>query len=101
MKGSELYSRYRSRRIHLLVVISVALLLTILISLSLGAVSIGLKELLRILLGGGDEMERAIVWEMRMPRVTMAILGGACLALSGAAIQGILRNPLASPFTLG
>ncbi|MCD6505116.1 iron ABC transporter permease [Candidatus Poribacteria bacterium] len=101
MKGSELYSRYRSRRIHLLGAISVALLLTILISLSLGAVSIGLKELLRILLGGGDGMERAIVWEMRMPRVTMAILGGACLALSGAAIQGILRNPLASPFTLG
>ncbi len=42
-----------------------------------------------------------VVWNMRMPRIIMAILAGAGLGISGAMMQGILRNPLASPFTLG
>ncbi|NMC10848.1 MAG: iron ABC transporter permease [Methanothrix sp.] len=42
-----------------------------------------------------------VVWELRLPPIFMGILAGMGLAVSGAAMQGILRNPLASPFTLG
>lgn len=42
-----------------------------------------------------------IIWDYRLPRVLMAIIAGASLGLAGAVMQGILRNPLASPFTLG
>ena len=42
-----------------------------------------------------------IVWKLRLHRVIMAIFSGMGLAIAGAAMQGILRNPLASPFTLG
>ncbi|MGI6878998.1 FecCD family ABC transporter permease [Microbacterium sp. gxy059] len=42
-----------------------------------------------------------IIWELRVPRVVLAVLGGAALALAGVIFQGLLRNPLVSPFTLG
>lgn len=43
----------------------------------------------------------AIVWEIRLPRVILAFGVGGALALSGAAFQGLLRNPLADPYTIG
>jgi iron complex transport system permease protein len=43
----------------------------------------------------------SIIWDIRLPRVVLGILAGAGLAVSGAAMQGIMRNPLVSPFTIG
>ncbi len=48
-----------------------------------------------------DEGQRVILWELRMPLALMAVLVGAALGLSGAQMQTVLNNPLASPFTLG
>ncbi|WP_253410424.1 FecCD family ABC transporter permease [Pseudomonas citronellolis] len=45
--------------------------------------------------------QRVIIWNVRLPYAVMALLVGAALALAGAEMQGILDNPLASPFTLG
>jgi iron complex transport system permease protein len=45
--------------------------------------------------------EAAIVWEIRLPRVVLALLVGGVLALSGGAYQGVFRNPLADPYLLG
>jgi iron complex transport system permease protein len=45
--------------------------------------------------------EEAIVWELRLPRVTLAALVGATLGLAGASYQGVFRNPLADPYLLG
>lgn len=42
-----------------------------------------------------------VIWELRLPRVLLAILGGAALAVAGTLFQGLLRNPLVSPYTLG
>ena len=50
---------------------------------------------------GLSEREAAIVWEIRMPRLVLAALVGATLAGSGAAYQGVFRNPLADPYLLG
>ncbi len=44
---------------------------------------------------------QTIIWELRLPRVGLAILGGTALAIAGVLFQGLLRNPLVSPFTLG
>lgn len=48
-----------------------------------------------------DEVSRAIIWEIRFPRALTAWLVGAALGLAGAAMQGLLRNPLAEPGVLG
>ncbi|WP_397443719.1 FecCD family ABC transporter permease [Planococcus sp. NCCP-2050] len=48
-----------------------------------------------------DETAANILWNIRMPRVVLAGLVGAALAIAGAAFQGLLKNPLADPYTLG
>ena len=50
---------------------------------------------------GLSHQQATIVWELRLPRVVLAILVGAMLALSGASYQGVFRNPLADPYLLG
>jgi iron complex transport system permease protein len=50
---------------------------------------------------GLSEQQSAILWQLRMPRVVLAGLVGATLALAGAAYQGVFRNPLADPYLLG
>ena len=50
---------------------------------------------------GGDELDRLILREVRIPRVVTAILAGAALSVSGLMMQTLFRNPLAGPYTLG
>ncbi|MCE5197887.1 MAG: iron chelate uptake ABC transporter family permease subunit [Armatimonadota bacterium] len=47
------------------------------------------------------ELDRAVVWGIRVPRAVLALLVGALLAMAGAALQGLLLNPLADPYTVG
>jgi iron complex transport system permease protein len=58
-------------------------------------------DALRALLGGGDPVTVAIVRQLRVPRVLLAFGVGGSLAVSGAALQAVVRNPLADPFLLG
>jgi iron complex transport system permease protein len=51
--------------------------------------------------GGLEEQQATILWQLRAPRVALACVVGACLAVSGAAYQGAFRNPLADPYLLG
>lgn len=76
-----------------------ALLAAALLSLCLGSVSVPLAEVGRALLGQGEY--QAIILSVRLPRTLVAGLIGAALALSGGAMQGLLRNPLADGSTLG
>ncbi len=75
--------------------------LLMLLSLLTGPADIGLIEGISALSGGGAEVDRIIMWEIRLPRTVLAFLIGATLAVSGAAMQGLMRNPLASPSLLG
>jgi len=78
-----------------------ALALVLLLGLSIGAVSLPFGDVLRAVRGLGDESTMAIVRDLRAPRVLLAALIGAGLAMSGGALQGTLRNPLAEPYLLG
>lgn len=66
-----------------------------------GAVPMPLGDVLRALGGVGDETQVAIVRTLRLPRVALGLAVGAGLAVSGAALQATLRNPLAEPYLLG
>ncbi len=87
----------------------VALLaVSIILGTAIGPVSIGFGDVIRVLLKHalGLDLEVApvhdtIVWEIRFPRVLLAGLVGATLAYSGAAYQGVFRNPLADPYLMG
>jgi iron complex transport system permease protein len=70
-------------------------------ALLLGSTPMAPHEALAALFGGGDAGARVIIWEIRLPRALAAFLVGAALGLSGASLQGLLRNPLADPGVLG
>lgn len=70
-------------------------------SLTLGPADIGPGESLRALVAGGDGALPLVMREIRLPRALLAVMIGASLGLSGAALQGYLRNPLAEPGLIG
>ncbi|WP_083268280.1 FecCD family ABC transporter permease [Lentzea guizhouensis] len=91
----------------LLAVLAGALVVSTLLATGVGPVSVPAGEVARILLhhlgGGGDTGAAAdlIVWRIRFPRVLLGALVGAGLALAGAVVQGVVRNPVADPYLLG
>jgi len=72
-----------------------------LISLGIGPVRLSPVTVIEALFGGGSDVAQTIVREIRLPRTILALAIGAILGLSGAALQGLLRNPLASPSLFG
>ena len=75
-------------------------------SISVGAVEIPFYKVIQTLLGQepvtkSDENIWRIVWNIRLPQALAAIVAGAGLSVAGVVMQSILRNPIASPFTLG
>lgn len=89
------------KRHWLLFVLIGVLLLSSLVSLRLGAAPISAGAFWRALMGEGDPLIRLIFWEIRLPRLLLAWLVGGSLGLAGAAMQGLLRNPLVEPGLLG
>lgn len=79
----------------------VLLVVAALLGLAVGAVAIAPGDVIDVLRGGGSDTARTIVLTLRGPRVVLAALVGAGLAMSGGALQGTLRNPLAEPYLLG
>lgn len=71
------------------------------LALSAGSVAIDPASVLRALFAPGDETQRTIVRELRLPRAIAAFAAGGSLALAGALLQVLLRNPLADPYVLG
>lgn len=83
------------------VILSLGLVAAIVLSLLLGSVPLSLDRVLNALAfqaGAGDQM---VVWEIRLPRSLAAAFVGGALGISGAGLQGLLRNPLAEPGILG
>lgn len=82
-----------------------ALVLAVMIGLAVGSVKLPLDQVVTALIKGATgeplaALER-VVWQLRAPRVLLAALVGASLALAGALFQGVFRNPLAEPYLLG
>ena len=67
----------------------------------LGSTPLPLGRVISALFGLADKTDQLVVWSIRLPRALAAFLVGATLGLSGAALQGLLRNPLAEPGVLG
>ena len=106
----QIFERLAWRRVLWIAAGACFLALTCLVAVSIGTKSLSLAETAQILLGGllpdgslGDvtTLDEKIVWQLRMPRVVMAVVAGAGLAVTGVMMQGITRNPLVSPFTVG
>lgn len=81
--------------------LALVVVVAMVLGVSGGAVPIPPGDVLRALLGVGDATQVAIVQNLRLPRIALGLAVGAGLAVSGAALQTTLRNPLAEPYLLG
>jgi iron complex transport system permease protein len=81
--------------------LAAAALLVAFAGLAFGGAHLGARETLLALTGRGGETSRAIVWDLRAPRVVLGFLVGGVLAVAGASLQALVRNPLADPYLLG
>ncbi|ACS33322.1 FecCD family ABC transporter permease [Thermococcus gammatolerans] len=95
------YKAYRRRKLILCIALFLSLLAVSLFSLSSGPYHVPLREVLAVLLGGGGKDDRLVLLGIRLPRIVAGILVGASMGVAGAVLQGYLRNPLATPFTMG
>ena len=89
------------RRIIVTIALTIFVVLMALASLGIGPVRLSPLTVTNALFGGGTDVQQTIVQEIRLPRTILALAIGAILGLSGAALQGLLRNPLASPDLFG
>ena len=79
----------------------IASLLAVLAACFLGSTPMGVSRVLAALLGQGTQGDTTVIWQIRLPRALAAFVVGVALGTSGAALQGLLRNPLAEPGVLG
>jgi len=87
---------------RVLLALAALLAASVILGLVLGPSALAPADVLEVLRGGHAEGAASdIVWRIRMPRIALAALVGACLAVAGVVFQALLRNPLADPFILG
>ena len=91
----------RRRALLILAALSLLTLISLLLALALGNVPLGLTETLAALFGRGEGMAVEVVRSLRLPRALAGLACGGLLAVSGALLQVLLRNPLADPYVLG
>lgn len=94
------YKAFVGRKCLFLIMAVFLLGISVLAALQTGAAGISIKEIL-LGISGQNGYAANIIWHLRLPRISTAILVGWGLALSGTLSQAILKNPLASPYTLG
>ncbi|WP_145331973.1 iron ABC transporter permease [Paenibacillus xylanexedens] len=99
MVGAE--RKKKTKGIVVLVVLGLLIITAFIISMNTGFTKLSPLEVLRTLFGSGTPKQELILFEFRLPRIVIAVLIGAGLALSGCILQGISRNALADPGILG
>ena len=102
--------KHYTRKKALLLILGIFVILTGLISLSIGPYDLSIKEVLNGIFQTKSlplpatergDLARLIIWEIRMPRIILAVLVGSALSISGNIFQSCFRNPLVEPYILG
>ncbi|MEM2025616.1 MAG: iron ABC transporter permease [Thermoproteota archaeon] len=107
-RGKEEYKRLAARRASFLIVCGALIFILIGASLSMGSAQVSFVDAYSAILGrlfpGQFQVESlvdVVVWHLRLPRTLMAVLCGAILGIAGCTTMAVLRNPLATPYTIG
>lgn len=91
----------KPRKIIVLIIFILLFIASFFISVGNGAVKIAPVEIIKAIFYQKDTVNYQIIWNVRLPRTIVGALVGICLSLAGAVLQGIMRNPLASPNIIG
>jgi len=102
-RDAQAYSMVKKGRnkTGLIIIVGIVLAVAILVAIGIGSVRFSPLESLLALIGQGDDRSNTILWDIRIPRVLLALIIGANLAASGALLQAVMLNPLADPGLTG
>ncbi|AKA67666.1 FecCD family ABC transporter permease [Clostridium scatologenes] len=95
------YEKYTARKRIIVLIVILLIIVFSIFSICAGSSNIKPYQVIMTVLGNGDGISDVVIWNIRLPRVLAAIIAGAGLSVSGCVMQSNLRNPLASPSTLG
>lgn len=98
---SEQYNVAKAKKIAIILILIALVFLFFVVSVFVGSGTLSFKEVFLAIFNKGSETARLIVRRIRFPRVIAALIAGGGLAVSGLVMQTVLKNPLASPTTLG
>ena len=98
---SEQYNVAKAKKIAIILILLALVFLFFVVSVFVGSGTLSFKEVFLAIFNKGSETARLIVRRIRFPRVIAALIAGGGLAVSGLVMQAVLKNPLASPTTLG
>ena len=91
----------RVRRLSVILILAVVSVLSIFICVGIGTIRFSIPEVAKALFAADDSAARLLIWNLRFPRILVGGLVGICLSLAGCILQGVMRNTLASPSTIG
>ncbi|SET29657.1 iron ABC transporter permease [Paenibacillus sp. NFR01] len=94
-------AKRRSRESAVVTLLAVIILIMFLVSMNTGLIRLSPMDVIHTLLGNGTDKQKLILFDFRLPRIVISLLVGAGLAVSGCILQGLTRNALAEPSTLG
>ena len=95
------YKQYTEKKITFGIILLIILFLSAIYAMCVGDYRLTVNQVVDALIGNGTGNAELVIWNIRLPRVFAAIIAGVSMAVAGAVMQCILRNPLASPFTMG
>lgn len=98
---SEQYNVAKAKKLAIILILLALVFLFFVVSVFVGSGTLSFKEVFLAIFNKGSETARLIVRRIRFPRVIAALIAGGGLAVSGLVMQTVLKNPLASPTTLG
>lgn len=98
---SKQYNVAKAKKIAIILILLALVFLFFIVSVFVGSGTLSFKEVFLAIFNKGSETARLIVRRIRFPRVIAALIAGGGLAVSGLVMQTVLKNPLASPTTLG
>lgn len=98
---TDIYQRYTGRKNLALFVLAFLIVLVSVVAVNAGSINLNLYQVIQTILGKGSNVSDVVIWRIRLPRILAAIIAGAGLSVAGCVMQNNLRNPLASPSTLG
>ena len=95
------YKKFSAKIVLFNMLLLAGIFVMVIVSVNAGSAHLSVPEILKALLHRGAEEAQVIIWKIRLPRILAAIIAGAGLSAAGCIMQNNLRNPLASPSTLG
>ncbi|MEV5027327.1 FecCD family ABC transporter permease [Paenibacillus sp. LPE1-1-1.1] len=101
IRGRKHSFQLERRTVMMIILLFLANVAAVIVCVGLGSKTISPVTVIRAFLGNADSSDSMIIFSLRMPRVLIAVMVGSALAVSGALLQGIVRNPLTSPDIIG